>query len=99
MMLRVRERGDDVHIELDGVAGRQQVVLQALAECRQLQGTRDAQAILTEVNVRSGANAMRICLKGKDGFRYETQAIYQCLRSALLNRLRAGTSSSATAAL
>jgi len=34
MQMRVREQGDEVHIELTGVGGRQERVLQALNECQ-----------------------------------------------------------------
>jgi hypothetical protein len=95
MMLRVRERGDEVLIDLDGVAGRQQIVLQALTECRQIRASESEPHLVTDVSVRAGANAMRISLKGRAGLRYETQAIYQCLRSALLNRLSAPAAAAA----
>ena len=87
MMLRVRERGDEVHIEVDGVAGRQQRVLQALNECqKRASGGREMASNLGGINVRSTANMMRIRLTGRDGLRFEATAIYQCLRDALLER-------------
>jgi hypothetical protein len=89
MQMRVREQGDEVHIELTGVAGRQQRVLQALNECqRSACGCSDDQTPFTraEINVRAGANDMRIRLKGKDGLRFEAAAIYRCLRHALIER-------------
>jgi hypothetical protein len=87
MMLRVREKGDDIHIDVDGVAGRQQRVLQALSECqRRVFGADDSPAVLAGINVRAGANMMRIRLTGHDGRRFEATAIYQCLRDALLDR-------------
>ena len=87
MQMRVREQGDEVHIELIGVAGRQQRVLQALNECqRNACGCTDDQASLNraEINVRAGASDMRIRLRGKDGLRFEAIAIYRCLRHALI---------------
>jgi hypothetical protein len=87
MMLRVRERGDEVHIDVDGVAGHQQRVLQALTECqRRAYGGLDVPSALSGVNVRAGANMMRIRLQGRGGLRLEASAIYQCLRAALLER-------------
>jgi len=88
MQMRVREQGDEVHIELTGVAGRQQRVLQALNECqRTVCGCTDDQTLSrAEINVRAGANDMRIRLKGKDGLRFEAAAIYRCLRHALIER-------------
>ncbi len=87
MMLRVREQGGEVHIDVDGVAGRQQRVLQALTECqRRAYGGREMPSVLTGVSVRAGANRMRIRLTGSDGLRFEATVIYQCLRDALLER-------------
>jgi len=94
MQMRVREQGDEVHIELTGVGGRQERVLQALNECqRSLCGCTDQPAMgRAEINVRAGANDMRIRLKGKDGLRFEAEAIYRCLRHALIERPKtAGT--------
>jgi len=88
MMLRVRERGDEVHIDVDGVAGHQQRVLQALTECqrRAYGGQEEVPSALGGVSVRAGADMMRIRLKGSEGLRFEATAIYQCLREALLGR-------------
>lgn len=85
MKLRVRERGDEVHVDVDGVAGRQQSVLRALTECQRLAGNATASA-MSDVSIRAGADRMRIRLKGRDGLRFEAQAIYQCLREALVER-------------
>lgn len=84
MLMRVREHGDDVLVELTGVAGRQQRVLQALYECRRTVcrvAADDGSA--SQVSVRSGANDMHIRLKAGNGARFEANAIYRCLRHAL----------------
>lgn len=86
MLMRVRERGDEVHIELTGVAGRQQRVLKALSECRRDAGAADQSLDRADVSVRAGANDMRIRLKGRDGLRFEASTIYRCLRRALIER-------------
>lgn len=94
MMLRVRERGDEVHIDIDGLAGRQLRVLQALSECqRHACDHADVPSTLADVSVRAGANAMRIRLKGHDGLRFEATAIYRCLRDALMDRGLPGAAS------
>ena len=85
MRLRVREHGDEVHVDVDGVAGRQQCVLQALTECRRLTGNPHA-AAMSDVSIRAGADRMRIRLRGRDGLHFEAEAIYQCLREALIAR-------------
>lgn len=86
MLMRVRERGDEVHIELTGVAGRQQRVLKALSECRRDAGGADQPLDRADVSVRAGANDMHIRLKGRDGLRFEAMTIYRCLRQALIER-------------
>jgi hypothetical protein len=88
MQLRVREQGDEVHIELTGVAGRQQRVLQALNDCQRsaCSCTSDPPFSRAEINVRAGANDMRIRLKSRDGLRFEAVAIYRCLRHALFEQ-------------
>jgi hypothetical protein len=87
MRLRVRELGDEVHVEVDGVAGRQQRVLAALNECQRLAGGSAATPVPPgDVAIRSGADRMRIRLKGRDGLNFEAEAIYRCLREALVER-------------
>lgn len=88
MMLRVREMGNEVHVELTGVAGRQESVLRALTHCQRSATSGDAAADATPlaVQVRAGANAMHICLKGRDGRRFDADTVYRCLRAALLER-------------
>lgn len=86
MLMRVRERGDEVHIELTGVAGRQQRVLEALSECRRDASGADQPLDRADVSVRAGANDMHICLRRRDGLRFEPMTIYRCLRQALIER-------------
>ncbi len=86
MLMRVRERGDEVLVELTGVAGRQQRVLKALNECRRSAGCADRPLDLADISVRAGSNDMHIRLKGRDGVRFEAMAIYRCLRQALIER-------------
>lgn len=86
MMLRVREEGDELLIELTGVAGRQQRVLQALTECRQMWTGIDGAASPADVSVRAGASNMHIRLRSRPGLSFEAAAIYRCLRSALIEQ-------------
>lgn len=93
MLMRVREQGDEIHIELTGVAGRQQSILQAVFECRQSAARHvpDAEepTYWPEVSVRAGSNAMRICMKSRQGLRFEPAVIYHSLRQALFSGHRA----------
>jgi hypothetical protein len=87
MRLQVREQGDEVHIEVSGVAGRHQRVLQALTECsRGVYGTSGGEPALhpQDVSVRAGADEIKIRLKGRSGLRFEPLAIYRCMRHALI---------------
>lgn len=88
MQMRVREQGDEVHIELIGVAGRQQRVLQALNDCQRAAGATAAEQTLApaDIHLRVGTNDMRIRLMGREGRRFEAAAIYRCLRRALIEQ-------------
>ncbi len=86
MRLQVREQGDEVHIQVSGVAGRHQRVLQALTDCSRGLCGNDGQPALhpEDVSVRAGADEIKIRLKGRGGLRFEPLAIYRCLRHALI---------------
>ncbi|MCS7101712.1 MAG: hypothetical protein NZL99_08465 [Burkholderiaceae bacterium] len=98
MLMRVRERGDEVYIELTGVAGRQQQVLLALNECQRVACACGGAPSLAgaDIQVRAGANDMRIRLRSRAGLRFEAAAIYRCLRHALIEQPAAQTSLAAT---
>lgn len=82
MLMRVRENGDRILIELTGIAGRQQSVLRALSACREADAHADGMAG-AEVLVRSSTNDMRISVRAKPGLHVEPMRIYHCLREAL----------------
>lgn len=92
MRMRVRSQGDEVHIELNGVAGRQQRVLQALNACQsevEIGHVQEDQSSLeststAEVRVRAGANMMRIRLCSHNGRRYDAHTVYRRLRHLLV---------------
>lgn len=85
-MLRVREQGNEVHVDVDGVAGHQQRVLLALSECqRQVAGGSSVFA-LGDVSIRAGASRMRIRMKASGEAPLQASAIYRCLRDALVER-------------
>ena len=92
MRMRVHEHGNEVHVELHGVAGRQQRILQAINVCQRdacgCDGSRidDAALNRTEVSVRAGSKDMWIKLRGRDGLRYDAAMVYRCLRQALIER-------------
>lgn len=89
MFMRVRERGDEIQIELTGVAGRHERILRAVFECRQSAaqpGVAPDSVSLPEVSVRARSNAMRISLRSRDGLHVEAASIYHSLRRALFSR-------------
>ena len=100
MRLQVREQGDEVHIEVSGVAGRHQRVLQALTECsRGLCGVNgEASLHPRDVSVRAGTDEIRIRLKGRGGIRFEPLAIYRCMRHALIEERAAPMAAAAVPA-
>lgn len=84
MLMRVRENGDRILIELTGIAGRQQSVLRALSACREADADADTDGMASaEVLVRSSTNDMRISVRAKPGLHVEPIRIYRCLREAL----------------
>lgn len=92
MRMRVHEHGDEVHVELNGVAGRQQRVLQAINACQRDAcgcGSDDEALARAQVSVRAGSKDMWIKLRGRDGLRYDAAAVYRCLRQALVERVAA----------
>jgi hypothetical protein len=89
MQLRVHERDNEVHIEVSGVAGRQDQVLQALNSCQFGQcGHHGALGggLRGDVQVRSRINDMRIRLRPEATERFDAVDIYRCLRRALIER-------------
>jgi hypothetical protein len=84
MRMRVRESGDEVHIELSGIAGRQQRVLQVLSDCCLDPSAAAHSPQDPLVRVRAGTDAMRIRIRPKPGRRTDAATLYQCLRTALL---------------
>ncbi len=88
MRMRVSEQGDEVLIELLGVAGRHQQILQALTDGHLGLGTTPTQPGLaaTDVCVRAGADEMHIRLKSRAGHHFEALSVYHYLRHMLIER-------------
>jgi hypothetical protein len=86
--MQVSEHGEEVLIELFGVAGRHQRILQALTEGpfpigRGL-GLGDAPLQTADISVRAAADEMRIRLRARAGNMLEALAIYRYLRHELV---------------
>ena len=88
MRMQVSEQGDEVFIELFGVAGRHQRILQALTQgplpVGRGTGLGDAPLETADISVRAGADEMHIRLKGRSGKIIEALSIYRYLRHELV---------------
>jgi hypothetical protein len=89
MRMQVTEKGDEVCIELLGVAGRHQRILQALMENPLGLGPVRGEGCMpaleaADVNVRAGTDAMHIRLKGRSAHSLEALSIYRYLRHVLI---------------
>ncbi len=86
MRMQVSEQGDEVFIELIGVAGRHQRILQALTQgpVGRDAGLGESALETTDISVRAGADEMHIRLKGRAGRMLEALAVYRYLRHALV---------------
>jgi len=98
MRMRVSEHGDEVLIELLGVAGRHQQILQALTEGPFAPNAAPTHMRLaaTDVSVRAGADEMHIRLRGCARHHFEALSIYHYLRHVLIERNMASTVASAS---
>lgn len=85
MQMRVRESGDRILVELDGVAGRQQSVLRVLDAYRRGSHRDDALAA-ADVSVRAGSRAMRISLRSGQGQPLAADTVYRYLRDGLYSQ-------------
>ena len=80
MQMRIRERNNTIEIQLSRLAGRQQVVLQALGGA---EGAVVDRSKLESMSLRARADAMEVCLRAKTDERLDPSEIYRCLRQAL----------------
>jgi len=80
MQMRIRERDNTIEIQLSRLAGRQQVVLQALASS---DGAVVDRSKLESMSLRARADAMEVRLRARTGERLDPSEIYRCLRHAL----------------
>lgn len=88
MRMQVSEHDNEVFIELSGVAGRHQEILQALTDGHIAMSADPGEATLSaaDVSVRAGADEMHIRLKGRSGHHFEALCVYHYLRHVLIER-------------
>ncbi len=84
MKMQVSEQGDEVFIDLLGVAGRHLRILQALMHGPIALSAGEPAFSAADVSVRAGADEMHIRLKGRAGHHIEALSVYHHLRHALV---------------
>lgn len=86
MLMRVRERNDEVEIELRRLGGRHHVVLATLSG-ESLDGASPFdRAKLESLSVRARADAMNVRLRAKRGETLDVSELYRSLRRALFEK-------------
>jgi hypothetical protein len=84
MKMQVSEQGDEIFIELSGVAGRHQRILQALMSGPIATFSSEPALSAADVSVRAAADEMHIRLKGRAGHHFDALSVYHYLRHALI---------------
>lgn len=97
MLMRMRERNDEVEIEFKGLGGRQQAVLAALSGDGSLGEPTLDRAKLASLSVHARADAMHVRLRAKSGECLDLAHLYRGLRRALLEGGRRAAQSTAAA--
>jgi uncharacterized protein with GYD domain len=87
MLMRVRERNDEVEIQFSALGGRQHAVLAAFGS------TPDAPAVvdrskLASLSVRARADGLNVRLRARSGETLDVTELYRALRRALVERAR-----------
>lgn len=85
MLMRVRERNNEVEIQFNGLGRRHHVVLAALSGTHPVDGEQlFDRAKLESLSVRARADAMNIRLRAKHGESFDVTQLYRSLRRALV---------------
>lgn len=84
MLMRVRERNNEVEIQFSGLGGRQHAVLAAFSGSADGDERLFDRAKLESLKVRARADAMNIRLRAKSGETFDVSHLYRSLRRALV---------------
>ncbi len=84
MKMQVSEQGNEVLIDLLGVAGRHQSILQVLTRGPMAGSAGESALGPADLSVRAGAHDMHIRVKGRAGQPFQALSIYHYLRHALI---------------
>ncbi len=85
MLMRVRERNNEVEIQFNGLGRRHHVVLGALSGTQPIDGEQPFdRAKLESLSVRARADTMHIRLRAKHGESFDVTQLYRSLRRALV---------------
>jgi hypothetical protein len=88
MLMRVRERNDEVEIQFSGLAGRQHAVLAAFGDAADAPSVVD-RSKLASLSVRARADGLQVRLRARSGETLDVTELYRALRRALVERSRA----------
>jgi hypothetical protein len=85
MLMRVRERNNEVEIQFYGLGRRHHVVLGALSGSQPIDGEQPFdRAKLESLSVHARADTMNIRLRAKHGESFDVTQLYRSLRRALV---------------
>ena len=88
MQMRVRERNNEVEIQLSRLAGRQGAVLEVLSGSTAASEPTFEREKMELLSVRARADAMHVRLRARSGEHFDVTQLYRCLRRALVERQR-----------
>jgi hypothetical protein len=86
MRMQVRETGDDVLIEIHGIAGHHRDVLQVLSGDALGRTAGATQGPAPDLTIRAGADVIYVRLHGRAAHPVEALTVYHALRQRLLGR-------------
>jgi len=95
MLMRVRERNNEVEIHFSGLGSRQQAVFAALSGSAEHGEPTLDHAKVDSLSVRTRADAMHVRLRAKSGECLDVTQLYRGLRRALLESGRQAAESPA----
>ncbi|HTN50098.1 MAG TPA: hypothetical protein VMK32_11760 [Burkholderiaceae bacterium] len=88
MLMRVRERDNEVEIQLSRLAGRHHAVLEVLSGSTAASEPTFERDKLESLSVRARTDAMHVRLRARSGEQFDVGQLYRCLRRALVERQR-----------
>jgi len=88
MLMRVRQRNNEVEIQFSRLAGRHHAVLEVLSGSTAVSEPTFEREKLESLSVRARTDAMHVRLRTRSGEPFDVTQLYRCLRRALVERQR-----------